>query len=243
MSSARRCFALLLTAAAVIAAFPASGHLRFPKFKAERSIEIRLDESPIQVGYRLGLGAKAADDARLAADTDRDGVVGAAEANAAFDARTTALLSHLSVCTGPTLAKADCRRLERRSVVHREAVGWVPGPARHLHFTWSLDVGESTDSIGAVRIEDTFEETKVDITEVEIRVPPALRLESAGADGRDEMSPSFTWIEARRPPGPRIVHAVWPEPARSTWLLVVGLGGVAAVALGLWLRRRRLDRS
>lgn len=221
-----------------------AAHLRFPKVKAERWIELRVSEDPIRIGYRVGFGATLAAEQRRAADRDGDFEVSAAEGNAALDARSSEVLSALSVCTGRTLNDVGCRKLERREIERVEAEGWVPGPSGHLHFTWTFRLRERAKDIGALRFEDAYEVPNVEITDVEILPPRHAALTLAGEEGRTTgVSSRFTWIEARRQPGPRVVIASWPPPARTTWGRVVFVAA-AVLVLGLgWLGLSRFERS
>lgn len=217
----------------------AAAHLRFPKFEAERAVSLQL-EGPIRITYRVGFGPDRATDLRRRADTDRDGEVSSAEANLAFDARTSDLLKALQVCTGRDLASVSCESLPAEAVREVEATGWKPKPPGHLHFEWVLDLGVTTEEVGAVRIEDHYEVDGVGVTAVDVAAPEALGLLSAGADGRDELQREFVWLEAKRQPGPRVVHAVWPPPSRPRWVLLLLVGLLLGGAGGVWWNRRRL---
>ena len=228
--------------AIVVAVAPAAvAHLRYPKLQAERWIELRLDDDPIRVGYRVGFGAKLAGELREEADANGDGEVSAAEANAAFDARTKVLLKKVRICLGDTLEAMDCRELTEEDIESREAQGWVPGPKGHLHFAWKLLPRARAADIGAIRLEDSYDVPGVDISDVSIEAPKHAPLVSAGSDERDGVSSKFTWLEARRAPGPRIVHATWQPPRRRGWIpwaaaSLLVLGGAIG---GWWLGARK----
>lgn len=219
----------------------AGAHLKFPALQAERWIELRLDQEPIRVTYRIGLGPKLADVERQRADRDGDHQVSAAEGNAALDARSDELVRQLRVCSGPSLSASSCRVIERREIETVEVDGWSPSPSRHLHFTWTLMLRERARELGAIRLEDSYEVPGVEITEVEIRPPAHAALSLAGEGGRAQgVTERFTWIEARRAPGPRSIIAAWPAPTARSWraILVLLAGVAAALAWVVWRRRR-----
>jgi hypothetical protein len=218
----------------------AAAHLRFPTVRAERWIELRLDESPIRIGYRVGFGTELAKAARRAADRDSDGEVSVVEGNAALDDKTAELLSRVRVCVGRTLSEVECRPLSRRDVEQVEAEGWVPGPSGHLHFAWTLRLASDAADLGALRFEDAWEVAGVEITDVRIKPPRGAALTRAGeGDEPNDVASGFTWIEARRGAGPRVVAAAWPPQAHPSWPLL-GLA-LASTLIGIvaWLRARR----
>jgi len=179
---------------------------------------------------------------RRAADTNGDFDVSAGEGNAALDARSKAFLAHLRVCMGRTLKALHCGHLAPRDVQRVEADGWTPGATGHLVFSWTLKLHQRADQIGALRLEDSYAASGVEITEVRIRSPRDKRLLVAGDGRATGVSTEFGWTEQSRPPGPRVVVAEWPPPRRTRGLVPLGL--VIALVLGLWavwgrLRRRR----
>lgn len=215
------------------------GHLRFPTLEAEKLIELRLSEEPMRIGYRVGFGAKRAAELRREADRDGDGVVSAAEGNAALDTRTASLLEAVRVCVGRSLSKATCRKLAPRDVERVEAEGWAPGPSGHLHFSWTFRLAESARDSGALRFEDAYEVPGVGITDVQITPPAHAALIRAGDAAVDAgVSERFTWIEKLRTPGPRSVVAAWPAP-RESRAAVLGLVGLGVLCLGAWLATRK----
>ena len=179
---------------------------------------------------------------RRAADTNGDFDVSAGEGNAALDARSTALIAHLRVCTGRTLKALSCSHLALRDIERVEADGWTPGATGHLVFSWTLKLDRSADQIGALRLEDSYAAPGVQNTEVQIHAPAGKRLQRAGDERTPGVSTQFGWTEKSRPSGPRVVVAEWPPPRRTGGLVPLGL--VTALVLGLWvvwgrLRRRR----
>jgi hypothetical protein len=234
-----------LAVAAVVAASSASAHMRFPTVRAERWIELRLEESPIGIGYRIGFGAELAKEQRKLADLDRDGEVSASEGNAALDRKTADLLAHLRICTGRSAQELECATLERRAVEQVEVDGWVPDAAGHLHFAWTLRLPADAARLGALRVEDDWQLAGVEITDVRI-VPPSHAPLTAAGEGPSPsgVASGFTWIEARRGTGPRVVAAAWPAKPRPSGVLI-GLA-LASLAIGVvvWLRsRRRIARA
>lgn len=229
-----------LGVAVIVASGAASAHMRFPAVRAERWIDLRLDESPIRIGYRIGLGAELAKSERKAADRDGDGEVSAAEGNAALDRKTQELSSHVRICTGRAEADIACRQLERRDVEQVEVDGWVPDAAGHLHFSWTLRLSEDAGALGAIRLEDGWDVAGVEVTDVRIVAPRHAALVRAG-EGQSPagVASAFTWIEARRGGGPRVVAAAWPPKPRSRGVLI-GLA-LASLAIGVfvWVRSRR----
>jgi hypothetical protein len=216
----------------------AAAHLRFPTVTAERWLELDLASEPMRLGYRLGFGAERAATERRHADTDGDAEVSAAEGNAALDAHTAALLERVRVCIGPSLSQVECKKLERRDVERVEAEGWAPGPDGHLHLIWRLSLGASARDVGAVRIEDDYQVAGVEMTDVQVQAPPHSALLRVGDGAQPEPASSqFTWLEARRPAGPRVVVATWKPPRQSLlgWLVLVAVVVAAALIL---LRRR-----
>lgn len=225
-------------------AAPSAAHLRFPGVAAERWIELRLAEEPVRIGYRIGFGAKLADEVRRAADKDGDFEVSAVEGNAALDARSLELISSLRVCTGGTLADVSCRQLERRDIERVEAEGWVPGPNGHLHFTWTLELRERARDIGAIRLEDGFEVAGVEITDVQIDAPAHSALSLAGEAGRPAgVVQRFSWIEGRRAPGPRAVVAAWTPPRPSALGRILIPLVLLGIVLAFWLGSRAVRRA
>ena len=167
----RRAAAGGLCMTAVAVAPPGDAHLRFPAVKAERWIELRLAEEPIRIGYRIGFGAALAAEVRKRADRDGDFEISAAEGNAALDARSAELLASLSVCTGAVLEEVSCRRLSLRDIERVEAEGWAPEDSGHLHFSWTLRLGERATEIGALRFEDDYSVSGVEISDGQIARP------------------------------------------------------------------------
>lgn len=236
----RRAAALALGACAALVAREGDSHLRFPTVKAERWIELRLAEEPIRIGYRVGFGAGLASELRKSADRDGDFQVSAAEGNAALDARTTALLGALSVCTGPTLDHVSCRRLGPRDVERVEAEGWTPGPNGHLHFSWTLRLRERAREIGAIRLEDAYDVPGVEISDVQIDPPPHAPLARAGdAAMAAGVAERFNWVERLREPGPRVVVAAWTPPKSRGRALWLAAACVAIAGLVVWVFWRR----
>lgn len=216
----------------------ATAHLVFPDVRGERIVEVYLDRDPVLVDYRVSLGLDAAVPVRRAADTNGDFDISAAEGNAALDARTRALLAQLQFCTGRTLDDVTCRHPAPGDVERMGAQGWVPGPAGDIHFLWTFALHVSARSIGAIRIVDASREPGVEITEARITPPPGVKLLVAGDGHASGVARRFTWIEAKRPPGPRVIEAAWPPPRRAHWLL---LGAILVAGL-LWALARRLRR-
>jgi len=239
-------FGLALLVGLLLASWAPSApaHLRFPTVKAERFIELRLVERPIRIGYRVGFGASLASEQRRLADRDSDFSVSASEGNAALDARTEALLQKLRVCTGRSLEELRCRSLERRDIERVEAEGWTPEPPGHLHFAWTFRLAETAPEIGALRVEDAYEVDGVEITDVQIQPPGHTPLLRAG----DALLPAgvaerFSWVEARREPGPRGIVATWAPPPKTNVVPVIVLGILVILGLaGLsWYRRVKPD--
>jgi hypothetical protein len=229
--------AILLTAASALA------HLRFPAVRAERWIELRLDQDPIRIDYRIGYGAALAKEHRKIADSDGDGEVSAAEGNAALDSRTAELLEGLRICTGDTVEQLECRALRPPEVELVEAEGWIPGPSGHLHFGWTLRLPSGAHKLGAIRIEDGWDAPGVEITDVRIEPPPAIALTSAGEGTSPEgVHTRFTWIEARGPEA-RVVSASWPKPAASRWPLLAIAGALILGGSLSWYRAHRKTRA
>lgn len=235
----------LLALAVVCVPLAAAGHLRFPKLAAERWIEFRLDETPMRIGYRIGLGATLAQQARRGADLDGDAEVSAAEGNRALDQHSARLLASLRVCEGRSLDQLTCRSFRSDEVERVEADGWKPSPAGHLHFAWTLRLRHSADEVGAVRLIDDFEVPGVAITDVEIRRPRHTALVAAG-EGEHPVgvSTQLVLLEARRSPGPRVLSASWPAPPSTNWRGVAALAALvlALAAAASWHRRRRAQR-
>lgn len=242
MRGPRRIVLLVLTLA-----LPLAAHLRFPTVKAERFLQLRLNEDPLRIGYRIGLGTERAAEQRLLADADHDGKVDTLEGNAALDRHTDVFLGQLEVCTGPRLDALSCKHLERRNVELVAAEGWSPDDdAAHLHFSWTLRLDQRATDIGAIRVSDSYDESfGVEMTDVEIDSPAHAKLTLAGEGGRTSgLATRFSWIEARRTPGPRIAIAAWPEPQRSTRnLVVIGAAATAFGALAWWWSRRWQPRT
>ena len=240
----RRAAAGGLCMSAVAVAPPGDAHLRFPAVKAERWLELRLAEEPIRIGYRIGFGAALAAEVRKRADRDGDFEISAAEGNAALDARSAELLASLSVCTGAVLEEVSCRRLSLRDIERVEAEGWAPEDSGHLHFSWTIRLGERATEIGALRFEDDYSVSGVEISDVQIDRPAHTPLLRAGDAGRAEgVAASFNWIERLREPGPRVVIAAWAPPRARPFgvLLVLVLALLATFAA--WTARRRSRRS
>jgi hypothetical protein len=234
----------LAAVALLLATASSFAHLRFPAVRAERWLELRLGEDPIRIGYRLGFGAALAKEQRKAADRDGDGEVSAAEGNAALDAKTLELLGGLRVCTGDSLEQLDCQQLRQPDVELVEAEGWIPGPTGHLHFAWTLRLRTGARKLGAIRIEDGWETPGVEITEVSIQSPPERPLTRAGeGDSPDGTRLEFTWIEARRGSGPRVVAASWPKESDRVWPLLVIAGALIVAGTSSWYRAHKRARS
>ncbi len=217
-------------------------HLKFPKLKGERRLVLDLSGSSAELQYRVGFGVSLADAERKAADKDGDFLVGVLEANAAMDAKTASLAPKLRVCTGVEPGQLACRSLETRDVSRMESEGWVPGPTRHLHVTWTFDLRVAPESIGAIVVEDDYQVPGLEITDVAIEAPPHAKLIEAGdADRAGGVSTEFTWIESARPKGPRRVVAVWPGPPATGRLgLVLGVAAaILAAVLWFWPRKKR----
>jgi hypothetical protein len=224
-----------------------AAHLRFPTVKAERHVRLRLAEDPIRIDYRIGLGTERAIEVRKLADANRDGKVDTLEGNAALDARTDALLQQLEVCTGANLETVECKRLEKRNVELVAAEGWAPeDDAEHLHLMWTFRLDRRATDIGAIRVSDGYDgDFGVELTDVEIDAPAHAKLSLAGEGGRTAgLAARFSWVEARRAPGPRIVVAAWPAPASSRRrFVVIALAGTAFGALAWWWSRRWQGRT
>jgi hypothetical protein len=220
----------------------ASAHLRFPTVKAERFVEVRLDEEPIRIGYRIGLGTEKAAEERKRADANKDGEIDTVEGNAALDRHTDELLAALEICTGPTLDATACKRLVRRNVELVSADGWQPQDDNaHLHFAWRLRLDEKSRDIGAIRVSDAYDHGfGVEMTDVEIAEPAHAKLTLAGEEGRKSgVANRFSWIEARRAPGPRVAIAEWPVSRTSPRrVLVFALLAIAIIGIGFWWSRR-----
>jgi hypothetical protein len=218
---------------------PALAHLRFPALKAERVVELRLDEAPIRLHYAIAFGPELANTERRNADADRDLVVSAAEGSAALDARSASLLRALRVCKGDRLDALECSELSPRQVELVAAEGWNAAPASDLHFDWTFNLAESAESIGALRIEDAFEIPGVEITEARIEPPRARALQVAGEGSAPQgVTRRLSWIEARRGSGARILSAAWPLPSRRWVTLAIVAAVVALAALLYWQTRR-----
>lgn len=227
---------LFVALAVVAVSAGAPAHLRFPKVKAERLVDLRLDEDPIRIGYRIGFGGKLADAARRAADRDGDFQVSAAEGNAALDARSEALLAGLEICTGRSLTALECRHLAMRDIESVEADGWTAPSGSHLQLSWTLRLHERARDLGAIRVADAFDVSGVEISDVQIRSPHHTPLTLAGeGDRKSGVVDRFTWIEAKRELGPRVIVAAWapPPPTRRGWLLGAA-AGIFLVAMGGW---------
>jgi hypothetical protein len=227
-------------AAVLLFAAAASAHLEGQTAKAERTIELRLDESPIRVRYRIGLDPEAAAGERKRADRDGDGVVSSAEGNARLDARSAELLRALRVCTGRTFEDLACRELSSRQISLVEADGWSTGPTGHLHLAWTFTLGMAAAELGALRLEDAVHMPEIELTDVRIQ-PPRERTLLAAGEGRTPsgVTQRLTWIEARRGQGPRIVSAAWPPPERR-WPAAVAVATLAAAGgLLYWTARRK----
>jgi hypothetical protein len=230
----------IFAAAAILASSGVAAHLRFPKSKGERTVVLDLSGASAQLQYRIGFGTAMADAERKRADRDGDVVVGALESNAAMDEKTAALLRSVSICTGNQRDALTCRRLDKRDMMRMESEGWVPGPTRHLHITWTFDLRVAPTSIGAVIVEDDAQVPGLEITDVTIKAPIHAALTEAGdADKPGGITTQFTWIESARARGPRRIVAVWPvAPASSRVGLFVGIAA-AAIAAALWFWPRR----
>lgn len=231
----------------LLCTLPLAAHLRFPTVKAERLLSLRLNEDPIRIGYRIGLGTERAAEQRKLADGNHDSHVDTLEGNAALDRHTDVLLGALEVCTGPRLDALVCKRLERRNVELVAAEGWTPDDdAAHLHFVWTLRLDQRATDIGAISVSDSYDEGfGVEMTDVEIESPTHTKLSLAGELGRTTgLATRFSWIEARRAPGPRVAIAAWPPPSSSTRrVVVILLAGTAFGALAWWWSRRWQART
>jgi hypothetical protein len=229
-----------LAAVLILTSSVAAAHLRFPTVRAERWLELRLDETPIRIGYRVGFGVELAKSERRAADRDGDGEVNVVEGNAALDGKTAELLRHVQICTGRSLDELSCRAFERHDVELVEADGWVPDANGHLHFAWTLRLADDAGDLGALRLVDGWDVAGVEISDVSIRPPGGIELTSAGeGDHPTGVAKSFTWIEARRGAGPRVVAAAWPHTPRPSWPLL-GLAAASMLAgVVVWLRARQ----
>lgn len=219
-----------------------SAHIPIPTLKGDRLVELRLDEDPIRIGYRLGFGATLAAAERKAADADGDGAVSAAEGNARLDARTDELLAALVVCTGQKLDALDCKKLDRTAVERVAAEGWDPEPNGHLHLSWTLELRTRSSEIGAIRVEDGWDLSGIEVSDVAFAAPRHAPLELAGeADRPSGVAERISFIEQRRAPGPRTVIAVWPAPRPSPRRKIAVLLAIAALlaAGGFWASRRR----
>ena len=219
----------------LLSAAPAAAHLQYPRLTGERSIDIALNEHPIRIRYRIGLGARLADAERGRADTDDQFGVSAAEGNAALDAHTDALLAKLSVCTGRTLEQVSCRALTHRDVEQVEAQGWVPGASRDLHFAWTLRLREDAAEIGALRLSDDYRPAGIEITNVQITPPQGVKLLRAGdaAQSSAEVMSLLSENEKARALGPRVVVAAWPPPPATDfriWLVLAALVVIGVIA-------------
>jgi len=226
-------------AAVLVASTPALAHLRFPAFKAERALELRLDEAPIRLRYALAFGPELANAERRKADADGDLAVSAAEGSAALDTRSGELLRTLRICKGDRLEALECSELSARQIELVAAEGWNAGSAADLHFSWTFNLGESGENIGAIRIEDAFEPAGIEITEARIEPPKARALLAAGEGGAPQgVTRRLSWIEARRGGGPRVLSAAWPAPSRR-WVTLAVAAAVIALAGALYWQTRR----
>ena len=227
----------------VLFAERADAHREFPELSGERAIELRLDQQPIRIVYRLSLGPALAEAERRNADQDRNGAVSPIEESSRLDRRTRALLEGLRACLGKSLDELACRALERAQVERVEAQGFVPEASRDLHLSWTFELDRSAAEIGALRFEDALSEEGIAITDVRIAPPEAHPLTLA-ADSRSPngVASEFTWIEATRPRGPRVVVAAWPPPPLvSRTALLLALTVSAGVLALLFWRRAKLD--
>jgi hypothetical protein len=213
-----------------------------PTVKAERTVEIRLDEEPIRIAYRISFGATLAAEERKAADRDADSAISASEGNSRLDQRTDELLAALEICTGTTLETLVCKKLGRREVERVEAEGWEPDASGHLHLSWTLALPQRAKEIGAIRVDDAWEVPGVEVSDVAILPPKHAVLELAGEAGRSSgVASHISWIEQRRQPGVRSVVAVWPAPRPSSRRKIALIVAIAALlaAGGFWASRRR----
>lgn len=231
---------VVVAAALALASSDVGAHLRFPKLQGERRIVLDLSGPSAVLQYRTGFGTARADAERKRADRDGDIVVGALESNAAMDEKTAALLRSVSICSGSDRDTLSCKRLDKRDILRMESEGWVPGPTRHLHVTWTFDLRIAPASVGALVVEDDYQVAGLEITDVSIKAPGHAPLTEAGdADKPGGVTTEFTWIESARAKGPRRIVAVWPGPPASNRVgLFIGIAAAAVVA-ALWFWPRR----
>ncbi len=216
-----------------------AGHLRNPAVRGERRIELRLDESPMALVYRVGFGAEVASQIRRRADSNGDGAVSAAEGNAFLDGWTRALQTELELCAGVEPSDTACSRPAASAIASAVAEGWTPAGPGHLHFEWKVRWDATALEVGAVRVKEAWEPGGIQITDVSIAAPLHSALRSAGVDDHAGVSTELTFIESRRAPGPRVLHAAWGPPASSWWqraALVLGIAGAGAL-IALRVRR------
>jgi hypothetical protein len=235
-------FAVRGFAAIISFALATGAHLQLPTVRGERTVDLALNEDPIRLRYRLGLGAELAAKERQSADRDGDGRVSAVEGTAALDARTEALLDAIRVCAGLDLAHLSCTTLARRDVEALEVEGWTPDPTGHLLFAWTLTLRQRASEIGALRLEDSYEVPGIELSEFRFARPAHGSLTLAGeADHASGVAASVTFVEARREPGPRVVVAQWQPPAPRPLGIVAAIAALAAtcaLVVTLWTRRR-----
>lgn len=197
----------------------------------------------MRVSYHIGFGFEEASVVRRRADRDGDGAVSAAEGNSWADAWTRDLVGALVVCLGPNADDVKCSSPPLDAVPGRRVQGWVPDGPGHLHFEWTVVLGVAASDVGAVRVEDEWEPGGVTISDVTIAAPRHTPLLSAGVEGQAGVSTELTWIEARREPGPRVIHATWQAPAAAPWARLAVGAAVAAGGAALALAARRARRG
>jgi hypothetical protein len=95
-------------------------------------------------------------------------------------------------------------------------------------------------------VEDDHAFSGVAISSVEIEPPRGFPLRAAGAGLEPHgVARHFNWIEANRPPGPRVTTAVWDRPRdlRFRFGALAALAGGLVLALIAVLRARRRVRG
>lgn len=229
----------------MLLAWPATAPAHESTAGGERKLVLLLDRSPVRVVYGLSVAGAAAERARIAADRDANGEVDTFEANHALDARASALLEKLRICSGDSLDDVRCEKLERHDIERVDSSGWSRAEPAHLHFVWTLRLQVTTDQIGALRVEDDDASPEIAISSVEIEPPRGVRLLTAGSGSEPRgVASEFNWIEANRTPGPRLISATWNTPNKRRQLYAYGAlvaGGLVTAlfaAAKVWLRFR-----